>query len=330
MLAVLAAFLCGTVGSPVEAERWADVVDRWQYDSPARPDDPRTEAWAAVLRACMCRRGAGQMRADADEAVRRCAEEGILAPGAVLLQGTARVLCGDPDAADAYFEDAASGAQDVDAHEVLASALSERSLVAMARGEWRRAEALAGQARTVLREAGIEEGYATPLVCAVQVRTALRRGDVPAARAELVSAQRLRAVLTYALPHVAVQARIEMTRAYLALSDFAGARTLMREIDELLKRRPDLGTLVGEADALRARLARERGASVPGASALTAAELRLLPLLSTHLSFAEIAAELFVSPNTAKTHAVSIYRKLDAGTRGQAVARARELGLLEG
>jgi DNA-binding CsgD family transcriptional regulator len=52
-----------------------------------------------------------------------------------------------------------------------------------------------------------------------------------------------------------------------------------------------------------------------------AAELRLLPLLSTHLSFAEIAAELFVSPNTAKTHAVSIYRKLDAGNRGQAVAR---------
>jgi len=52
-------------------------------------------------------------------------------------------------------------------------------------------------------------------------------------------------------------------------------------------------------------------------------------LLSTHLSFAEIAAELFLSPNTAKTQAVSIYRKLDASTRGQAVARARQLGLLE-
>ena len=44
----------------------------------------------------------------------------------------------------------------------------------------------------------------------------------------------------------------------------------------------------------------------------------------------EIGAVLFVSPNTVKTHAVSIYRKLDAGTRGQAVAQARELGLLEG
>jgi hypothetical protein len=57
----------------------------------------------------------------------------------------------------------------------------------------------------------------------------------------------------------------------------------------LLKRRPDLGTLVGEDDALRAQLTGERGSSVRGASALTAAELRLLPLLSTHLSGPEIA-----------------------------------------
>jgi LuxR family maltose regulon positive regulatory protein len=158
----------------------------------------------------------------------------------------------------------------------------------------------------------------------------MHRGDVPAAYRELVTAQRLRHLLSYAQPYLAMQARIEMTRVYLALSDATGARTLMREIDDLLTRRPRLGTLVGEAQALRTQLATVHGSGVPGASALTAAELRLLPLLSTHLSFAQIAAELFVSPNTAKTHAVSIYRKLDAGSRGQAVARARELGLLEG
>ena len=59
----------------------------------------------------------------------------------------------------------------------------------------------------------------------------------------------------------------------------------MREVDELLRRRPGLGNLVREAQVLRARLADERDSSPPGASALTAAELRLLPLLSTHLSF---------------------------------------------
>ena len=200
----------------------------------------------------------------------------------------------------------------------------------MARGDWSRAEGLAGQAGTVLRRAGIEDSYATPLVCAVQARTALHRGDAPAARRQLVSAQRLRHLLTYAYPHLAVQARVELIRVHIALADLAGARTLMQEIDELLKRRPGLGTLVEEAEALRAQLAKERGSSVPGASALTAAELRLLPLLCTHLSVPEIAAELFLSPHTIKSRMKSIYRKLDATTRNQVVTRARELGLLEG
>ena len=330
MLAVQAALVAETIGRPVEAERWADVVDRWQYQDAARPDDPAAEAWAAVLRASLCRRGVGQMRADADEAVRRFAVENLVRPVATLLQGIARVLSGDLDGGDASLEDAVSAAEDVGAYEILADALCERSLVAMARNQWTRAEVLAGQARTVLREAGIEDIYATPLVCAAQARVALHRGDVPAARLELVTAQRLRHLLTYALPHVAVQARIELTRVHLALADLAEARTLMGEIDELLKRRPGLGTLVGEAGTLRARLAKKRESSVPGASALTAAELRLLPMLSTHLSFPEIAAELFLSLHTIKSEMKSVYRKLGASTRNQAVTQARELGLLEG
>jgi LuxR family maltose regulon positive regulatory protein len=137
-------------------------------------------------------------------------------------------------------------------------------------------------------------------------------------------------MLTYALPYLAVQTRIELARAHLALADPAGARTLLREIDELLRRRPGLGILGDQAAALRNQLARERGLAVPGASALTAAELRLLPLLATHLSFPQIGEELFLSRNTIKSQAVSIYRKLGVDSRSAAVARARDLGLLEG
>ncbi len=330
MVAVLAALFCALTGRPVEAERWADAVDRWQYGDPGRADDHATEAWAAVMRTFLCRHGAEQMRADADEAVQRFAAQSFVTPAPAFLQGIARVLCGDLDGGDAVLEDGVSVGEEVGAHEDVALALCERSLVAMTRGDWGRAEAFAERARTVLRRAGIEESYATPLVSAVQARTALHRGDVPAARQELVSAQRLRHLLTYALPYFAVQARIELVRVHLALPDLAGARTLMREVDELLKRRPALGNLADEAQALRARLAEERGSSAPGASALTAAELRLLPMLSTHLSFPQIAGELFLSRNTIKSQAVSIYRKLGAFSRSQAVARSRELGLLEG
>ena len=147
---------------------------------------------------------------------------------------------------------------------------------------------------------------------------------------QLVTAQRLRPLLTYALPYLAVQARIELARVHLALADQPGARTLMREVDDLLKRRPGLGTLAGEAGALRAQLSNERGSGVPGASALTAAELRLLPLLSTHLSFPEIGEELFLFRHTIKSEATSIYRKLGVSSRTQAVSRSLELGLLGG
>ena len=62
---------------------------------------------------------------------------------------------------------------------------------------------------------------------------------------------------------------------------------------------------------------------------LTGAEFRLLPYLATHLTFPEIATRLFISRNTVKTEAVSIYRKLGASSRSQAIERAVEVGLLE-
>jgi LuxR family transcriptional regulator, maltose regulon positive regulatory protein len=51
--------------------------------------------------------------------------------------------------------------------------------------------------------------------------------------------------------------------------------------------------------------------------------------LPTHLSVPQIAAELFLSPHTIKSVMKSIYRKLGATTRAEAVTRSRELRLLE-
>jgi LuxR family transcriptional regulator, maltose regulon positive regulatory protein len=67
---------------------------------------------------------------------------------------------------------------------------------------------------------------------------------------------------------------------------------------------------------------------VIGASSLTAAELRLLPLLATHYSFREIGERLHLSPHTVKTQAIAIYRKLGVSSRSQAIQHAQDLGLL--
>jgi DNA-binding CsgD family transcriptional regulator len=61
---------------------------------------------------------------------------------------------------------------------------------------------------------------------------------------------------------------------------------------------------------------------------LTERERSILELLPTHLSYAQIAKELYLSVNTVKTSLKVIYRKLGAGKRGEAVDQARAVGLL--
>jgi LuxR family maltose regulon positive regulatory protein len=62
---------------------------------------------------------------------------------------------------------------------------------------------------------------------------------------------------------------------------------------------------------------------------LTAAELRVLDLLPTHLTLGEIADELHISRNTVKSQVAAVYRKLRAATRTEAVHEGRNLGLIE-
>jgi len=70
------------------------------------------------------------------------------------------------------------------------------------------------------------------------------------------------------------------------------------------------------------------GDTAPLLDPLSDAELRVLRYLPSNLKTPEIAAELFVSANTVRTHVRHIYAKLDAHDRTEAVARARELHLL--
>jgi LuxR family transcriptional regulator, maltose regulon positive regulatory protein len=70
------------------------------------------------------------------------------------------------------------------------------------------------------------------------------------------------------------------------------------------------------------------GCAEPLAEPLSESELRVLRYLSTNLRAPEIAAELFVSLNTIRSHLRNVYSKLGVHSRADAVKRARELGLL--
>ena len=103
---------------------------------------------------------------------------------------------------------------------------------------------------------------------------------------------------------------------------------LVGEARGIVRHCPDPGPVVATwlADEQRAETARthQEGLVEP----LTDRELAILRLLPAPTPQRELASALFVTPNTLKTHLRAIYRKLGAESRGEAVIRARERGLI--
>ena len=329
-VAVLAAALFAVTGRAVDADQWAKIAERAAVRARLPDGSPSIEPWLALMRALLCREGVEQMQADAEFAATAMGGGSFWSATPIVLLGMAHLMAGDPARADVLFDDTIAAAKASGGTTDACVALAQRSLLAAAKSAWDQAEQHLSAAQSLVREAKLEDYPPVVIMHAAAARLALHHREQARARGELTRAQRLRPGLTYALPHLAAQARVELARCHLALADFAGARTLLREVEEVCTRRPGLGVFAAQAEDLRAELAQARGSFTQGASALTAAELRLLPMLSTHMSFPEIATELFLSRNTVKSEATSIYRKLGASSRHQAVTRARTLGLLEG
>jgi LuxR family maltose regulon positive regulatory protein len=326
-VAVIGAMFQAAAGRPTESDRWAACAERGERLGPLPDGSESIESWRALLRAIRSRDGVAAMTADAALAAQTLAADSPWHPLAVVIAGISQVLCGAPEQAEDLFADAAEEARHLAAPDMLPVALAERAMLAIATEEWVRADGYAEHAVWAARRSRLEDSALNGLVYAVAARTALRSGRTASAHDLLAHAERLLPQLTYAIPTPAVQARVEAARAYLELADQSGARTMLGEIGAILRRCPDLGVLGDQVAELRSSLsAADR--DVPGVSLLTEAELRVLPLLSTHLTFREIGERLYLSRHTVKSHAMSIYRKLGVGSRGAAVERAREIGLM--
>ena len=324
-IAVHGSLIFALLGQPAEAERWAAAAERASPGG-VLPDGSTMEATLAYLRAILCRTGIGEMRRDA-----RIAWEG-LSPASpyratmLYTEGISYLLEGDLARAEPILARALDLATQAGSLPLAGMILAEQCGVAAERDDWPEVTALARRAATIVETGHFGDYWTSALVYAWASRASAYRGDVGQARFYLGRASRLRPLLTYALPVGSVQALLEMTRSYITLADPEGAAAVLAQVHDILRQRPDLGVLPELAGQLQASLATANARAV-GASSLTAAELRLLPLLATHLSYQEIGERLFVSKNTVKTQAYSAYRKLGVSTRSDAVIRTRELGL---
>lgn len=110
----------------------------------------------------------------------------------------------------------------------------------------------------------------------------------------------------------------------------AAARRLVAQAEAIVENLPqDAGSLRVSQMAVRLRLrAPSRGRDRVRSEQLSERELTVLRRLTGRQTQREIAADLHVSRNTVKTQVRSLFDKLGVTSRAEAVARARELGLL--
>ena len=325
-MAVGAALVHALSGRPETADHLADIVERSAFSGVPANGSASFESARAMLRASMVRDGPDDAIANAEFAV---AAEELGSPWRTLaceVLAVGHVLRGDASEADAVLAAAIDAAPRHGSYAFYALAL--RASLAMARRDWDAAARYAHEAHDRFGKMEFDAVASSVLVHAVTARVAIHRGDLRRGREELVHAQLVRPLASYALPSTAVVALLEVARAYLAIADPAGAASALAEAEGVLRRRPGLGILGAQVGELR-RQSRGSAQALAGPSTLTPAELRVLPILATHLKFEEIGARLHVSRHTVKSQVVSIYGKLGVSSRGDAVGRAIEIGLLE-
>ena len=328
-VAAFGAWVYALRGHPDNAERFAYSLEHSDYEGPMPDGSPSARPWVALLRALLSHHGISDLRPNAELALEELSASSYWRPPALLFLGVGFLLEGELEQAEAILEEAGEEAVGSGAVYAGVVAHSELALLALDRGDLARAETELAHSSDFLENQPIDDYLPAALQLAVSARLALAKGHAASARKLLVRAMRLRGHLSRAIPWFCVQTQLELARSHLALADVDGARTLLREAGDVMRRRPELGTLRGQAEELRAELANAPSLDHGWASTLTAAELRLLPLLTTHLSFREIAERLFVSRNTVKSQAISVYRKLDASSRSEAIERAVQLGLVD-
>ena len=328
-LAVYGAWWRALTGRAEDAERWLAVADGAASKIPLSDGSATIEPWVATLRAHMMPNGVEQALADAEAALGELPPDSFWVPTARLGRGVALALLGATDRAAAELLGTVERALATGSVEEVYLAQALLGLLAAKRGAWGEAGRHARAARAVVEGSRLENYSTSAIVHVATARVALHEGRHEEARAALASTHRLRPMLDKGIPWEAVGVGLELTRVHLALGEAAAARTILSETERVLELRPHLGSLADDALELRDHVEKTAGPAGASAMSLTGAELRLLPYLATHLTFPEIASRLFVSRNTVKTEAVSIYRKLSASSRNEAVERAAEVGLLE-
>ena len=327
-IAAHGALILALLGRPVEAERWAAAAER-DPGTGTLPDGNTMAATLAYLRALLCRHGVAQMRRDAQLAMAGLSPASPYRATMLHAEGVSHLLDGDLDRADPLLAHAFDVATSAGAVPFLPVVLAERGIVAIMRDDWHEAGAFADQALAFVQDGSLDgtgparwctrswrAARCTKATCSAPGSTS--RGPLACGRCSATRCPSYQPKPCSSWPAAT-----------------SASATPVAPVRCCAKRRtsstsgPTSATSRGRQTSCEPPSTSDPGA-MHGASSLTTAELRLLPLLPTHLTLGEIGERLHVTRNTVKTQAIAIYRKFGVSSRRAAISRMHELGLLPG
>jgi LuxR family transcriptional regulator, maltose regulon positive regulatory protein len=325
-LALAAAWWALTAGDTESIGHWASLAEHG--GDAILPDGTPLRSAVLLLRALAGGEGLTEARDNAALAYELDRPESAFRPIARFVEGGALRLLGEPALARERLEHGArlAGVLHPATH---VHCITQLALLDIDEGALHEGASLVDRALLLVHRYALGERPGMTLAYAVAALSHARQGRTADARTATKHGLWLLEKLTGVGPALTADAALSFGRAALLLGDVSTTRMLVRETHRILARYPNAGVL---PERLREVERMTDASTVPvglAATPLTPAEMRVLRYLPTHLSFEAIAEELIVSRNTVKTQAIAAYRKLGVSSRAEAVAQARDLGLLD-
>jgi LuxR family transcriptional regulator, maltose regulon positive regulatory protein len=323
--AVARAWLGVTTGDADLIQRSLLMASAADSGEPLADGTPSVEVAAALIGSLVGVGGVLEVIRHADTV--RDAGDHLVNPwwgAATTMKGAALSMLGEPAQARALLESVLPVIDDLPGFH--SAALAHLALLDLDDGDLTTAAEHSATARAIADARDLSDDVPMVVVYAVDSLIRARRGDIPGARAAVRATERLLDRLGDLSARTALLGHVLVAGAAVDVDDTELCERHLVAAERARRREPEAIGVGHRLDQIRAlsaaRTLRGRRPS------LTAAELRLLPHLATHLSLQRIAAELTLGRETVKSQTKSIYRKLAVSSRAAAVAEARRVGLL--
>ena len=319
-LSISAGWASAYQGDEARARRFIAAAERAPLDGASADGATSLRSALACLRASVAPDGLSQMLHDGELV---CASEKRAGTrwyfSGARSVGTALLLLGRPEEAIGPLREVAANRQ----HEVAPwriMALSFLAFAAAELGNRRDAHRWSAEATIAITEENLEETLFSATAYTADAMIQVQRGDHTMAARRLEEVRRFRP-FARAARWLDADLSLRCADVSLDIGDRPGAVEFAQLAGDALQGYPDAGVLPDRLRRVEQRIRLGRDYE------LTAAELRLIHFLPTHLSLQEIADRLYLSRPTVKTHVASIYGKLGVQGRSEAVEIIEQLRL---